>query len=229
MKGFRLLTRFVARPEPTDEQLMWRVGTAEDHAAFAELMARWRGRIRDLCGRWLGDVALGEDVTQNVFTRIFERRREYRPTGRFSTWLWRVALNLCRDEHRRRSARPGWPATVEADPPENRGEAELLARVPSAEPSPDAQAARHEEGELVRAAVLRLPESLRTVIVLRHYQDLKLREIAEVLEIPEGTVNSRMADALVRLARELAPNLRPAAMPDANRILPLSSPEGLTP
>jgi DNA-directed RNA polymerase specialized sigma24 family protein len=75
-----------------------------------------------------------------------------------------------------------------------------------------------EEGEMVRQAVLQLPEIYRTVIVLRHYQDLKLSKIAEVLDIPEGTVNSRMAEALARLSRMLQPKLRvvpqPAAVPE---------------
>jgi RNA polymerase sigma-70 factor (ECF subfamily) len=78
-------------------------------------------------------------------------------------------------------------------------------------PGPDAQAAQQEEGELVRQALGRLPEIYRTVIVLRHYEDMKLAKIAEILEIPEGTVNSRMAEALARLSRILKPKLVPRA------------------
>jgi len=65
-----------------------------------------------------------------------------------------------------------------------------------------------EEGELVRQALLKLPEIYRTVLVLRHYEDLKLSKIAEILEIPEGTVNSRMAEALARLTRLLEPTFQ---------------------
>jgi len=65
-----------------------------------------------------------------------------------------------------------------------------------------------EEGELVRQALLKLPEIYRTVLVLRHYEDLKLAKIAEILEIPEGTVNSRMAEALSRLSRLLEPTFQ---------------------
>jgi RNA polymerase sigma-70 factor (ECF subfamily) len=80
-----------------------------------------------------------------------------------------------------------------------------LAKVPTEEPAPDIAAASSEEGEVVRRALLKLPESYRAVLILRHYEGLKLREIGEVLEIPEGTVNSRMAEALARLSRILEP------------------------
>jgi RNA polymerase sigma-70 factor (ECF subfamily) len=72
--------------------------------------------------------------------------------------------------------------------------------------------AHREENELVRDAVLELPEIYRTVVVLRHYENLKLSQIAEVLQIPEGTVNSRLAEALTRLNRALEPKLRPTSI-----------------
>ena len=69
--------------------------------------------------------------------------------------------------------------------------------------------AAQEEAEFVRQALMRLPENYRTVLVLRHYENLKLREIAEVLELPEGTVSSRMAEALAQLTRLLEPTFAP--------------------
>ena len=69
------------------------------------------------------------------------------------------------------------------------------------------ETAKNEEAALVREALAKLPESYRSVLVLRHYEGLKLREIAEILEIPPGTVNSRMAEALTRLSRNLGPKL----------------------
>ena len=69
--------------------------------------------------------------------------------------------------------------------------------------------AAREEAEIVRRALMRLPENYRAVLVLRHYENLKLREIAEVLEVPEGTVSSRMAEALTQLTRLLEPAFEP--------------------
>ena len=193
----------------SDEETMWRVKKDADHQAFARLVSRWEEPIRRLCTRMIGDAHRGEDLKQETFLRLFEKRKDYQPTARFSTFLWRVALNLCYDELRRRQRRCrffGEPAT---DQPDEDGLPE-----PAAEsPGPDLQAAVLEEGELVRRALLQLPEIYRAVVVLRHYEGLKLAKIAEVLEIPEGTVNSRMAEALTRLSQMLEPVLKEKPTP----------------
>ena len=86
---------------PSDEQAMWRVQTQDDHGAFATLVERWERRIRQLCSRMTGDAHRGEDLKQETFLRVFEKRKQYQPGARFSTWLWRIALNLCYDDLRR--------------------------------------------------------------------------------------------------------------------------------
>ena len=187
---------------------MWRVKTHDDHQEFGRLVKRWEEPIRRLCVRMVGDLHRGEDLKQEAFLRLFEKRKDYQPTGRFSTFLWRVALNLCYDELRRRQRRREFLCA-----PDEEVVGEEAFEAAAQAPGPDANAASMEESELVRQAVLRLPEIYRTVIVLRHYQDMKLAKIAEVLDIPEGTVNSRMAEALARLSRMLQPKLRAAPQP----------------
>src|SRR5687767_7665729 len=86
----------------SDEQAMWRVQMQDDAEAFAIIVERWEGPIQNLCTRMLGDSHRGEDLAQEAFTKVFTRRKEYEPRGKFSTFLWRVALNLCYDELRRR-------------------------------------------------------------------------------------------------------------------------------
>jgi len=153
----------------------------------------------------VGDSHRGEDLQQDTFLRLFEKRKAYEPKSRFSTYLWRIALNLCYDELRRQKRRREVLGAAEPETGDD------LASEPIAEtPGPDTLTAELEEGEIVRRAVMQLPEIYRAVIVLRHYQDLKLAQIAEILEIPEGTVNSRMAEALVRLSRTLEPKLKSA-------------------
>ncbi len=186
----------------TDEQAMWRARTEADLHAFGILVERWRKRIYHLCFRMTGSTHTAEDLTQDVFVRIFDRRRAYNPAQRFSTWLWRIALNICYDELRRVQRRQESPLEAGAS-------TAVSAPLEAIDPStPEADLQAREEADLVRAALLQLPEIYRTVLVLRHYENLKLREIAEVLEIPDGTVSSRMAEGLTQLTRLLEPKFR---------------------
>jgi RNA polymerase sigma-70 factor, ECF subfamily len=182
----------------SDEQMMWRVKLQDDPQAFARLVARWEKPIQRLCARMTGDVHRAEDLTQMAFTRVFAGRADWVPTGRFSTFLWRIALNLCHDELRRTRRRGEF--SLDALGEEDGLGLESLA---AAEPTPDASAESHERGALVREALLELAPHYREVVVLRHYEGLKFREIGDVLAIPEGTVKSRMAEALEQLSRIL--------------------------
>ena len=186
----------------TDEQAMWRVQTQDDETAFAQLVRRWEGPIQRLCLRMTGDLHRGEDLAQEAFTRVFAKRKDYQPTGRFSTWLWRIALNLCYDELRRRQRRE----ETSLDGMCGEAMAALEAFV-APEPAPDKSLVKQERSELVRKALMQLSETYRTVLVMRHYEDLKFREIADVLDVPEGTVKSRMAEALTQMNRILKPIL----------------------
>ena len=176
----------------SDEQAMWRVQMEDNAEAFALLVQRWQGPIQNLCTRMLGDGHRGEDLAQEAFTKVFTRRKDYVPSGKFSTFLWRVALNLCYDELRRRNRRR--ETSLDAG-------IENLEPAPADELAPDASLVRDETSERVRAALMKIPETYRSVLILRHYEDLKFREIGEVLGIPEGTVKSRMAEGLTQLGR----------------------------
>jgi RNA polymerase sigma-70 factor (ECF subfamily) len=187
----------------TDEQAMWRVQMHDDARAFAQLVRRWEVTIQRLCTRMLGDPHRGEDLTQDTFARLFAKRKEYQPSGRFSTFLWRIAMNLCYDELRRMKRRPESPLVDE-----DNLSSDDAAAFSVIEPGPDAVLLQREQSEIIRQAILQLSEAYRSVVVLRHYEDLKFREIAEVLGIPEGTVKSRMAEALAQLHRLLAQRFR---------------------
>jgi len=197
---------------------MWRVKLYDDHHDFDRLVKRWEEPIRRLCTRMLGDTHRGEDLKQDTFLRLFEKRKDYQPKGRFSTFLWRIALNLCYDELRRRKRRREFTATNDAET-----EGDCAEQIACDSAGPDALAAELEEGELVRRAIMQLPEIYRAVVILRHYENMKLAKIAEILEIPEGTVNSRMAEALIRLSRILEPKLKEAP-PHFNSFNPMNVP-----
>lgn len=183
----------------TDEQAMWRVQMHDDTQAFAELVRRWEDPLRRLGVRILGDVHRAEDVAQEAFARVFTHRREFDPAARFSPWVWRIAVNLCRDELRRRERRRESP--IEGDSGDGAAALEMVED----RAGPAEVAETLERAEAVRRALLKLPEPYRVVVALRHYEGLRFPEVAEVLGVPEGTVKSRMAEALDRLERLLRP------------------------
>lgn len=180
----------------SDEQLMWRVRTQDDADAFGQLVARWQGPIQRLCVRMLCDEHKGEDLAQEAFARLYAKRADYEPSAKFSTYFWRVTLNLCYDELRRVKRRPetALEFTIEGE------EVSWADRELVEEGSPHSALAQSEQAAIVRDAMRQLPEHYRAVVALRHYENLKFREIAETLEIPEGTVKSRMAEGLEMLA-----------------------------
>jgi RNA polymerase sigma-70 factor (ECF subfamily) len=175
----------------SDESLMMRVRRSGDERAFASLVQRWETPIRRLCTRMTGDAHLAEELAQETFTRVFLSRDRYEPRARFSTYVWRVALNLCRDEQRRKARREthAWEGEMQ----------------PIAAQTADEAMVSQEASGFVRDAVMALSDPYREVVVLRHYEGMKFREIGEVLGIPEGTVKSRMAEALTQLSRRLQP------------------------
>lgn len=180
-----------------DEQVMRRVKANDDPQAFAQLMERWQGPIQGLCTRMIGDPHRGEDLTQEVFARLYARRRGYEPTGKFSTFLWRIALNICYDEIRKTKRR----RELSLDEPDDDN---LTVEFEAAGTLPDQRMVEDERADAVRRALVELAEPYRVVVVLRHYEGLKFREIAEVLGIPEGTVKSRMTEALSQLGVTLS-------------------------
>jgi RNA polymerase sigma-70 factor (ECF subfamily) len=196
----KTLSNVVALFSITDEQAMWRVRMDDDQQAFTLLMERWHDRIHALCARMVGSIHTAEDLAQEVFARIFEKRKDYDPEKRFSTWLWCIAVNRCYDELRRVHRRPEFSLDAQED------ETGLLPEALIENISPVEHASERDEAQVVRKALAKLPEMYRAVIILRHYHGLKLREVAEVLGVPDGTVNSRMAEALVQLSALLEPS-----------------------
>jgi RNA polymerase sigma-70 factor (ECF subfamily) len=168
----------------SDEDLMVCV-QAGDPQALAALIDRWRGPLYAFLWRRAGDGA--DDLFQESWIRVARARDRFDRSRRFSTWLFQIANNLCRDRWRRLDARRRALDSFE--------EETRVSGRDVAEPSlpADTRLARRLET---------LPERLREVLVLRYYQDQSEAEIAEILGIPRGTVKSRL-HAAVRAARAL--------------------------
>jgi RNA polymerase sigma-70 factor (ECF subfamily) len=172
-----------------------------DQAAFNLLVWRWEKPLFNFTYKYVGDAQLAQDLVQETFVRVLRSIHGYQHRGAFSTWLYRIAVNLCRDHFRRKKvpmvSLHDYFTTPSGDKVYVKDQlADETAR------SDEALAAARRE-ELVRRLLAGLPEEHRTVILMKEYQGLKFREIAEVLEIPEGTVKARLYRGLRTMREQL--------------------------
>jgi RNA polymerase sigma factor (sigma-70 family) len=174
--------------DSNDHDLMSRCRQG-DAVAFEEIVRRWEQPLGRMVGHLAGPGADVDDLCQEVFVRILRARERYRPSHSFSTWVYRIALNVARD-NRRREVRRAQQALHAHDQA-------------SAAPSPADAIEAQETAQIVDAAVRALPDALREVLVLKHFGKLSFVEVAEATDVPLGTVKSRMAVALRELRKEL--------------------------
>jgi len=181
-----------------DEILMEHVVRGSE-AAFATVVDRYRGRMINLVCRFINDRDRAQEIAQEVFLRVFIHRHRYRPSGKFSTWIYTIAVNLAKNEIRRRVRARG---IVSLDSLlEVTGDSSRF--VADHGPRPDRHLMQREIQERVESAMAELPEKYREVIILRDVQGLAYEEIEQVLGIPGGTVRSRINRARACLQEHL--------------------------
>ena len=180
----------------TDEELVAR-SIRGDADSFNQLVLRWERPIYALAYRTIGREEDARDVCQETFLRAFRALPNFRGQAKFSSWLYRIALNLCRDWMRRERRAPI------IQPPED---VDLMDLAAAAEPSESIEdlVARKDMTRLVENAMTRLPEEQRTAIVLKEYHGLTFQEIADLMGCPLSTVKTRLYQGLTVLRRELA-------------------------
>jgi RNA polymerase sigma-70 factor (ECF subfamily) len=181
--------------ERSDEQLM-RAVMAGDQVALAALVTRHHGPLLGYLYRLVGgDLHLSEDLIQETLLHVL-RQRTYQAGRPFKPWLYMIATNLARDHFKSAAVRTSW----------REGDAEeVLLHLEDSEPGPEERALAAERGNDVRAGLAQLGEEYRLALVLRFYQGFSLQEIAETLQIPLGTVKSRLSVGVHRLRTILAP------------------------
>jgi RNA polymerase sigma-70 factor (ECF subfamily) len=189
----RKVSGVTSRSVPSEENEIELITRAQqgDRRAFGQLVRRHREGVVNVVYRMYGDANLAEDAAQEAFIRAWQNLPSYRPRSPFRNWVYRIATNAALDALRRERE------AVDID-------ALALA---SSDNGPEAVVEGAERGERVRQAVLALPPASRAVLVLREYEGLSYREIAETLGIPMGTVMSRLNYARNRLRQSLAPYL----------------------
>jgi RNA polymerase sigma-70 factor (ECF subfamily) len=174
---------------PTDEQLVEAFQNG-DAAAFDTLLARWDVKIRGAIYRLVGPHEDVRDLCQETFLKAYRGLGGFKKEARFSSWLYQIAVNVCRDRQRRRRGR----TLVSLDEVDDAG-------------LPTASAIDVVEGRdlsrLVAAAVEALPAEQREVIVLKEYQGLTFLEIADTLDLPVSTVKTRLYRGLGQLRQRL--------------------------
>jgi RNA polymerase sigma-70 factor (ECF subfamily) len=191
----------------SDEELV-EACQAGEACAFDLLVARWEDRIRGAAFRFLGSEEEARDVAQEAFLKAYRALDGFKREARFSSWLYQIATNLCRDRLRRRRTR----ATVSLEALEEAGPVMVETR-----PGAHERLLERDLAQAVRRAIHALPEEQREVVILKEYQELTFLEIAQALDVPVSTVKTRLYRGLgqlrLRLEREGVRGAAPVPAP----------------
>ena len=189
------------RTDPTDESLMLRYQQG-DRAAFSVLVRRHQGPLFNFAVRQVRVPQLAEDVVQETFVRVVQNAADFKHEARFTTWVYTITRNLCIDQLRKRALRKH-PSLDQATGEE--GDGPTLGEQTA---DPRASVEREATGSELKARIARavdaLPDGQREVFLMREVANLPFKEIAEITNVPENTVKSRMRYALERLQEALA-------------------------
>jgi len=160
-----------------------------DIEAFNRLVHRWQQRIHRFAFRYFASHDEAMEITQKTFIRVYKKLNTLENADNFPAWIYRIANNLCLDETKRAGRRR---ATTMESLPQHPVTESLIA-------NPDQQIQQSQLGSILQLALNQLPAEQRIVVIMKEYEGLKFREIAEILEEPENTVKSRMYYGLKKL------------------------------
>jgi len=193
----------------SDEELLARFcrGQAD---AFGALLKRYERELYGYLRRYLGDSDLAEDVFQNTFVQLYIKSGQYEIGRPVRPWLYTIATHQAIDALRRNGRHQALSLDQNQKEMDDGEVRSLLELLETRGPGPVDLAEAEERRQRVRASVESLPDFMKQVVILAYYQGLKYREIAEIMEIPVGTVKSRLHAALVKLQEAWAavPSLR---------------------
>lgn len=170
-----------------------------DHNAFGEIVEIYKNKVYQLCYRILGNSHEAEDVAQDAFIRAFVNIKSYNPEFKFSTWLFRIATNLCIDRIRKK--KPDYYLDAEVAGTDG---LTMYSHLASNTPLPENKLESLELHEAVQKGILNLPEKYRIVIILKYIEEFSLNEISEILDLPLGTVKTRIHRGREALSKQLS-------------------------
>jgi RNA polymerase sigma-70 factor (ECF subfamily) len=180
--------------------------------AFESLVERYQHRLLCILLHVVGSADAAEDLTQDVFLRVYKARKSYTPRAKFSTWLFTIAHNLAMNYLRGRGRNRVVP--LESGGGEDSSGARPAEKLASIEPTASAQMRSVELSEVVREAIDRLGEDQRIAVLLNKFEELGYAEIGEVMGRSEAAIKSLLARARYNLKERLEPYLRRGQRPD---------------
>jgi RNA polymerase sigma-70 factor, ECF subfamily len=183
----------------SDVQLMLDVKAGDD-ASFNLLLQKYRTPLINFLFRMVRDSATAEDLAQEVFLRVYRARKQYSPSAKFTTWLFRIATNLALNSVRDNRHRQ---MDVSIDAPVEEDEAPL--QLPAREMRIDEHMIERDRAEFIRQAISSLPEKQRVAVLLHKYEEMDYAEIAKILECSESALKSLLFRAYETLRVQLAP------------------------
>ncbi|NLB40770.1 MAG: sigma-70 family RNA polymerase sigma factor [Clostridiales bacterium] len=170
--------------------------------AFGELISLYEKKIYNYCLRMTNRREDAEDLTQEVFVRVYKALKGFKGNSQFSTWIFRIAHNICIDHYRKSKL-----TTFSLNQPRNE-EDQREMDLPSEDPTPEEEALRKEQQEFLLKCIEELRPEYKTVIILRDIQHHSYEEIAEILDVPLGTVKSHISRARSALRETVRPLLQ---------------------
>ncbi|MFZ0641404.1 MAG: sigma-70 family RNA polymerase sigma factor [Candidatus Acidiferrales bacterium] len=192
----------------SDVQLMLDV-KAGDELSFELLLKKYRTPLVNFLHRMVKDQAAAEDLAQEVFLRVYRARKEYSPSAKFTTWLFRIATNLALNAIRDGRYRQ---MQISIDTP--RDEDEPVIEIAAQETRADDRLIERERNEMIRGAILALPEKQRVAVILHKYEEMDYGQIGKILGCSESALKSLLFRAYETLRVQLALLVaRPAAQP----------------
>ena len=199
---FRKKARNTYLTDPDVKQMM--AVKNGDRNAFDDLMRKHYPRILNFANRFIGNRQLAEDLTQDVFLKVYNSAARYQPRSKFQTWLYTIAKNTCLNELRRiRGKMLSLDDTVDVK------EGEFKKEFPDPGADPAVEFLQKEKEKQVRAAIHELPENQRIAVILKRYEDFTYAEIAATLAVTDQAVKSLLSRAKVNLKNKLAGIIEP--------------------
>ena len=187
----------------TDEQLV-SLCTGDNESAFNELYLRYKDKLFSFILQFVKNQNTAEDIFQETFVRVVKHSGRFDPRKKFSSWVYTIAANLCRDQLKWRKRRRNQVSMETGDVSGESSGLLLKDRLSSGEMGPREELEQNERHALLNQAIGRLPEKFRIVMELNMRQGFKYREVAKILKCPLGTVKSRIHKAVEMLRDDLA-------------------------